>query len=87
MFRNRKKNPEGALWANKELVQYIDNLFVERKKRPRDDFFNLLTTIEVDGRKLDDKELRRYAKIIAYIQPMADSNLQALVCRQRKAKI
>jgi hypothetical protein len=64
VFRNRQKDPAAAARAYQELDAYMDAEFAARKKDPRDDFFTLLTTIEIEGRKLTDSELRGYGSLV-----------------------
>ena len=64
VFRNRQQDPQGAAQAYQELDEYMNAEFSDRKQHPRDDFFTLLTTLEIEGKKLSDAELRGYGSLV-----------------------
>ncbi len=53
----RSKGPE-HMAAYKWMTEYAANLIAERKKAPGDDLMSQFITAEIDGEKLDDREVQ-----------------------------
>ena len=55
--KTRQKGPE-HIAAFKWMTDYAENLVVERKKNPGDDLLSNFITAEIDGEKLEDREIQ-----------------------------
>jgi cytochrome P450 len=48
-----------------KLHQYFGEQMAERRRAPKDDMMSLLVTAEVDGERLDDKEIHGFCNLLA----------------------
>jgi cytochrome P450 len=64
IFSSRTENLERQERAFQEIVQYLDEQMEQRRRHPGDDYFSLLTRLEIDGRRLTDAELRGYGRMM-----------------------
>ena len=63
IFHGRLNDPARADRCSRELIQYLDDLAVDRRRSPRDDYFGMLATATFDGRPLTDLEIRGYTVV------------------------
>ena len=63
IFHGRLNDPARADRCSRELIQYLDDLAVDRRRSPRDDYFSMLATATFDGRPLTDLEIRGYTVV------------------------
>jgi cytochrome P450 len=64
MFSNALLDKADQKQAVEEVEAYLDGLIAERKARPRDDFIGMLMQAEVDGKRLDDLEVRAFSVLM-----------------------
>ena len=63
IFQGRLSDPEGADRASAALIGYIDETIADRRRHPADDYFTMLTQATIDGRPLNDLEIRGYGVV------------------------
>lgn len=63
IFHGRISNREGADRASAALIGYIDETISNRRRYPTDDYFTMLTQATIDGRPLNDLEIRGYGVV------------------------
>jgi cytochrome P450 len=63
IFQGRLSDPEGADRASAALIGYIDDAITDRRRHPADDYFTMLTQATIDGRPLNDLEIRGYGVV------------------------
>jgi cytochrome P450 len=63
IFHGRLDDPEGADRASAALIGYIDDTITDRRHHPTDDYFTMLTQATIDGRPLNDLEIRGYGVV------------------------
>jgi cytochrome P450 len=61
---NMVANPEGTTRANAEFTDYVAPLVEERRAHPGDDLLSAIATEEVDGERLDDKEVFGFLRLL-----------------------
>jgi cytochrome P450 len=57
-------NPEAALAASREFTAYLVPIIEERRSHPGEDLISSLTTVEIDGERLDDEEIYSFARLL-----------------------
>lgn len=57
-------DPEGALQAKKDFDNYMEEIILQRRKKPEDDMISLIVTAEVDGQKLSDEEVLAFLRLL-----------------------
>ena len=63
IFQGRLSDPDGADRASVALIGYIDDAIADRRRHPTDDYFTMLTQGTIDGRPLNDLEIRGYGVV------------------------
>ena len=58
-----------------ELIQYLNQVFEERRKQPRDDLMSALLAAEVEGQKLTQTELTSFALLLLVAGNETTTNL------------
>ena len=56
--------PEAGQTASRELLAYIDGLIAARRVTPTGDFLSTLMAAEMDGQRLDDKQIRSFMTVV-----------------------
>ena len=50
--------PEDRTWAARKILAFMDELAELRRREPVDDFMTFIVGVEIEGRKLNDQEVR-----------------------------
>lgn len=50
--------------ASRDLVAYIEGLIAARRAEPTGDFLSMLVAAEIDGERLDDKQIRSFMTVV-----------------------
>jgi cytochrome P450 len=57
-------DPVAGAAASRELVAYIEGLIAARRAAPTGDFISMLIAAEIDGERLDDKQIRSFMTVV-----------------------
>jgi cytochrome P450 len=82
------KRPEKGKTASTEFGEYIDGLIRRRQADPSDDFISLLLAAEIDGRKLTEREVHSFVRVMfgAGFETTADALSGALFWLSRDSE-